>query len=413
MLKQLFLFLFFMQLSLYGNGKVLLEYWTPFTGGDARPMQFIVNKFNNSQDEIIVNMKVITWAEYYDKLELSVKSNKSPDIAIVHASKLAELIADNQLTNITKATQTISLDWSEFSKNSLSAVTFNNNYYAIPIDTHLLLTFYNKKYLKEAKLLDQNENLKIDSNEKGVLDFFHTLKQKLPQNVQAFGQPINNIYPFWIWFSLYNQIQNGGEYIVNNKAAFNNEAGLKALNFLVQLREEKIYSSFINDEQSYNMFKYNKSAILLTGSWATWNFEQINNLDFAVAPFIQVFDKIATWSDSHTLAIPKNKSEEKKIAALKFANFVANEGIKWSQAGHIPSKVLLLSSESYKQLTKRFQYSQYLDSAITMPKHKKLWQCNNKMVEILATMMQTKKNANDTLQLAEKEINKILQSDTK
>ena len=300
------------------------------------------------------------------------------------------------------------LQWNEFVPQTVNAVKFNDSYYAIPIDTHLLLTYYNKKYLENMDLLDENAHLKIGTSEKDFIAFFTQLKKNLPKDVKALGEPIDNILPFWIWFSLYNQIEGASEYIKDNKAAFNNKAALRVLEFLVTLRDEKIYSDYINDAQAYNMFKYNKSAIIFTGGWSTWSFEQSKDLDFDVAPFLQVYDKKATWSDSHTLAIPTNRPIQHKIAALNFANFVANEGLLWSSAGHIPSKISVLNSQAYQNQAKQFRYAKNLDFAVAMPKHKKLWQCNTKIIEILSTMMQTKRNAQETLELLEREINKIL-----
>lgn len=43
-----------------------------------------------------------------------------------------------------------------------------------------------------------------------------------------------------------------------------------------------------------------------------------------------------------------------------------------------------------------------------MPKHTKLGQCNDRLVEIFADMMTSKKTADETLNYAYKEIEKIL-----
>ncbi len=381
-------------ISLLSNDKIVIEYWTPFTGGDARPMQFIVDKFNAEQNDIVVNMKVINWADYYPILIESIKNNTSPDVAVVHGSRLAELISQNQLEEIEN------IEEREFTPNTIKSVVFDGKYYGIPIDTHLLMTYYNKKYIKDSSVLTKK------MSPEQFVNFFSNLKNNLPKDITSLGQPIDNVYPFWIWYTFYNQIDSGGKYIENNKAAFNNSEALKALNFLIKLRDSGIYSKYINDSQSYNMFKYQKSAVLFTGGWATWNFEQNKDLDFEVLPFIQVFDHLATWSDSHTLAIPKGKKQE---SVIKFANFVASHGILWSAAGHIPSKLNLLNSQEFKKQTKRTKGSEYLKFTFNMPKHKKLWRCNDKMTEIFADMMQSKKSAEDTLNRAEKEINKILE----
>lgn len=115
------------------------------------------------------------------------------------------------------------------------------------------------------------------------------------------------------------------------------------------------------------------------------------------------------WADSHTLVIPENSAgEEKRIEILKFANFVADHGLDWSIAGHIPAKKKLLEDENYKKIHLRYKYSKYLPFAVRMPKHTKLGQCNDRMINIFSDMMMSKKTARETLQFAADEIEKIL-----
>lgn len=396
---KILLFIYCITLTLIAQDKIVLNYWTPFSGGDARPMQFIVDKFNKSQNKIVVNMKVIKWADYYSGFDKYINTPNSPNIAIAHASKLSELISKKQILNLSSFSNSLPINWDRLHPLALENVKFGNDYFAVPIDIHLLLTYYNKKYV---------QNFNQIKNEKNFIEYFRQLKNTLPKEITPLGQPIDNVFPFWLWLTFYNQQNGGGEYIKNNKAGFNNEAGLKALEFLTTLRDNGIYSKPINDEQGYNMFKYNKSALMFTGVWATWNFEQNKDLDFGVAPFIKIYDKQATWSDSHTLVIPNGQSPKIQLAGLQFANFVVNEGLEWSLAGHIPAKKTIIDSKSYLKQPTRASYSQYLKFAYSMPKHPKLWECNDKMIELFVDMMQTKKSAKETLKNAEEEINKIL-----
>ena len=406
-MKTIFI-LTFIVLSLFSKEKINLNYWTPFTGGDARPMQFIIDKFNKSQTNITVTMKVLEWGDvYYNTLSSSIGTKNSPDISIVHGSKIAEFVSGDKLIPIDEIMIPEKIKWDNFTDISLSNAKYKNKYYGIPIDNYVLMMFYNKKYLKSSGVLDKNGKLQIKNGGDNLIELFINIKKNLQEDVVVLGQPIDNVFPFWIWFTLYFQTGNHA-YIENNQVSFNNKDGLKALEFLVKLRDSKIYSKYINDTQGYNMFKYQKSAIFITGPWATWSFEQIDDLDFGVTEFPLVFSKRSLWSDSHTLAIPKGISDVKQKAALKFANFVASSGLDWSIAGHIPSSKKVLNSKEYKSKPIRSQYANYIQYAYSMDKHPKLWKCNNKMVEILSSMMQSKLGAKETLQLASQEINKIL-----
>jgi multiple sugar transport system substrate-binding protein len=81
-------------------------------------------------------------------------------------------------------------------------------------------------------------------------------------------------------------------------------------------------------------------------------------LEFGAAPIPPIFGKEATWGDSHTLILPvsQNADEQKQKAALTFANWIADNGQIWAQAGHIPSKPSVLEKEEFKKLPYRSDY---------------------------------------------------------
>lgn len=46
-----------------------------------------------------------------------------------------------------------------------------------------------------------------------------------------------------------------------------------------------------------------------------------------------------------------------------------------------------------------------------MPKHPKVWECNDKLTEIFSDMMMSQKTAKETLALAVQEIKKIINNE--
>lgn len=241
---------------------MVINFWTPFSGGDSRPMQFIVDKYNKSQNKAVVNFKVFLWEDYYKNLKENINKKAMVDIAVVHGSKLPEFTVKNQLSPLKELAKKAKIDFDEFTEDTKKLIKFDNDYYAIPIDTHLLLTYFNKKFIKNAGLLDNKNNLKEPANEKELLVFFKKDQKESPKDIEAFGQPIDNIFPFWLWYSFYNQMENDG-YIKGNKALFKNEQALKALKLLTTLRDKGIYDKFITDKQGYNLFKYKRSALFM------------------------------------------------------------------------------------------------------------------------------------------------------
>ncbi len=385
-----------------------LEYRTPFSGGDARPMQNMVAAFNQAHPDINVKVRQITWEHYYPELKRFLKSRNAPDIAVAHASKLTELNESGALESININAKQVGVDWSSFQESVLEQVRFDGNYLAIPLDSHALVMYFNRRILGELKLLNKQGFPRMEGGKQGFLDFLKAIRKRSHGSVLPFGSPNNNVYPFWIWYALYSQIEGGGAYISNGRAAFNNEAGREALDVLVEMRDQALWLPDVNDQKGYNLFKYERAAIIFSGVWATWNFEQNEQLQFGVTILPTLFDHAATWGDSHTLIFPRMGAGHRKNAALRFAEWLAEHGEFWAVAGHVPSKREVLQKSNFMQLPHRMDYVGAVEQVRAYPRHPKLWQCNERMVEVFVDLMNGNYSVENALAKAEHDINDIL-----
>ncbi len=407
------LFLIFFIFSSLSNASTKtptkLDYWVLFSGGDARPMQMIVDGFNQTHPNIQVKMKVIKWAEYYKTLNDSMEAKNPPDVAIIHASLVKEYAASDSITNLTDYNS----NWSVYQKNLSEIIKYNNSYYAVPLDLHPLVLFYNKKLLRQAGLLGKDENPIIKAGTAGFIDFFKTLKQNLPTDTKTLSTANLDIYPLWIWYSLYSQQNDNGGYIVGKKAKFNNKQGRRALEVLRGLRDSGVWSEPVHDEKGYNLFKYGNSATMISGVWSTWNFEQNKELDFGVCQFPAIFDKHAVVVDSHTMVIPKQASDEKTKAAVEFINWVSANSVQWALAGHVPANNIVTNSKNFREMPNRLEYLKAAQSGVFYPENSRLDECNQAMKRILVDFIKNKRSVDETLSRAETEINRILKDSSK
>ncbi len=383
---------------------VHLNYWVLFSGGDGRPMQLMVDKFNASNKDINVKMRVIKWAEYYKALNESLNTKNSPDIGIIHASLLPFYVNQNSLVDITP----YDIEWKNLPSHLLDAVRFENKYYALPLDMHPQVFYFNKKYLAQAHLLDENSQPMIGNGVDGFIAFLQKLHQSLPSDTLPLSTPNSNVLPWWLWYSIYTQQENSG-YIVNNRVAFNNEAGKKAFEFFYKMREAKIWDEEIHDERGYNLFKFNKAATMITGVWATWNFQQNKELDFGVTKFPKLFDKNANFGDSHTFAVLKTDNLAKQKASVTFIKWISENSFDWALSGQVPANKHVIETQEFKNLPFRETYVQSANEMALYPKNLKLQQCNEAMIKILVAFLRNNDSVEETMLKAEKTLNEILQ----
>lgn len=362
------------------NGVTKISFWTPLSGTDGEFMTEMVKEFNNSQDEIQVEVMNNVWDDYYTKLKTSLVSNSAPDVGIAHVSRLGELIPTGKLQSIDELAKDAGIDWSTFGENQVESVTADGKKYAVPLDTHAVIMYYNNKYLGDAGLLNEDGSLKMEPGAEGFTELLRTLKKELPDGVHPMVIGSNNVFTFWIWDALI--AQQGSSYITDGKATVYTPEAKKAMELLKTWLDEGLMPVDIGDN-SYDIFKEQKAAITFTGVWATGNFEKSSTLDFSAVNFPQLYEQPAAWGDSHTLVIPVQENEEKQLAATKFANWVTENSVKWAKAGHVPAKTTVVESEEFKSMDYRPQYADVMKSVVYMPYSDKLTAINDAILESL------------------------------
>ncbi|MBM6383869.1 MAG: ABC transporter substrate-binding protein [Paenibacillus sp.] len=341
------------------GGKVSLSFWTLFDGGDGANMQALVDEFNKTHPDIEVKNTKLAWGEYYTKLVTAVGNGNGPDIGISHSSRLPDLINQGVVTELDTPAADAGVDWNSYNQNLLSAVTVDDQHYAVPIDTHAFIMFYNKKLLKEAGLLGEDGKPVLEQSADGFVSFLKTLKEKLPAKATPFALSNNNDDPFRLWWSLYSQL--GGNDVISDdlkSAAIDKEKGIKAADYIQKLYTEGYIKK--NDPDFYKNFQSGTAAITMTGVWTTGTWESTKDFEFGAMPIPKFYDQEATWGDSHTIILPltQDEDEAKRKAAMIFADWVADNGQVWAKAGHIPSKPSVLEKQEFKDMPYRSDYSE-------------------------------------------------------
>ncbi|MDQ6419380.1 ABC transporter substrate-binding protein [Paenibacillus sp. LHD-117] len=361
---------------------IRLDYWTPFSGGDNQFMTEMVERFNAEQDEIVVVQTNSRLDDYYSRLRTAILAGNAPDIAIIHTTSMPQFVQNGYIEDVTEAAQEIGIDWSQFTPNIREATVYNGRSYAVPLDTHALVMYYNKTYLREAGVLDEATGKPVIApGADGFKAFLGKIRDAVPAGIAPLSMPSTRIDSVWLWWSLYNQMKGGGAFFDGSgtKATFDNPEALEALSFVNDLYATGLIPPDIND--SFKLFYDGKAAVLMLGMWGTGAFENAPDLDFGVVPIPVLYDHSAAWGDSHTLAIPTKHgmTEEKRRAALTFSKWMVEHGELWAQAGHVPSMTKVVESEAFNKLDYRGDYAAVANYVAYWPRHAKQWS----LIEVL------------------------------
>lgn len=365
-----------------------LVFWSLFSGGDGAYMDKIIKEYNATNPKKQVQSVMLVWADYYTKLATAVAAGKGPDIGVSHISKLPELVDQGAVIPIDKYTKVSGTDWSQYTESMNAGVTFEGSHYAMPLDTHAEILYFNKDLLKKAGIeLNSNGQLSIKTADdfRGMLG---KLKSIMPDGSSALALTQKGDDPYRVWWATYFQM--GGTPLVNdagNQVTLDKAKAVKAAEFVKSLYTDGYIKAGIEDHQKY--FQGGQAGLVFTGTWATGALEQTKDLHFGAQPFPQLFEKDSCWADAHTLIIPtkKSRSEEDTQAAVDFINYVSSKGaLTWAGSGQIPSDLTIQASKEYKAMPYRSSYAEAAKTAVLPSKNAHFYSMKDAMIKNLDTI---------------------------
>ena len=134
------------------DAKIQLTFWNPITGPDSSYMQRLVKDFNKENEgEIFVKDTANAEETYYQNLSLSFNDNSSPDLALIHKSRVSYYEHIGRLRSIDGVIETIGLEKEDYVGDTWSSCEIEDHMYAVPYDVLPTILFYNRKLFPEGK----------------------------------------------------------------------------------------------------------------------------------------------------------------------------------------------------------------------------------------------------------------------
>lgn len=160
----------------------------------------------------------------------------------------------------------LNINWTEYNQNILNGAEIDGEIYAVPLDTHPLVLYYNKDFLREADLLTEDGRPKIEGT---FMEFLSKLKSdsdaKYPltnwTKLTAEGH-------YRVWSSLYNQL-GGSPVITDKELTIDKEKAVEAIEYMEDLYDREYSPLHSEYMENVNLFRNKEAAALLTGVWIT------------------------------------------------------------------------------------------------------------------------------------------------
>jgi multiple sugar transport system substrate-binding protein len=336
-----------------------ITYWNLFTGGDGVRMVQMEHDFAKHYPSITVKATTLSWGTpYYTKLTTSTIAGKAPDVAVLHMTRLPAYAPPGLLEPLDP---TMLARYGITSDKFLPAIWqkahSGGQLYAIPLDTHPFVMYYNTEICRKAGLLDSRGLLKPLVGTAAVLDAF-----KRAQKVTGkYGLALDteDVMPWRLFYTLYSQM--GGRVLANagKKLVLDTAKAMRVLSFMEDLSlKSKVAPDNANYTTAVALFSSGKAGFHWNGEWEVTTY-QTAKLPFDMTLFPNIFGGLQTQADSHSFVIPHQRTLDKGRldAALTFISYLLKDSLVWAQGGHIPAYLPVAQSEAYKHMLPQAHYA--------------------------------------------------------
>jgi multiple sugar transport system substrate-binding protein len=328
------------------SGPVTLKFWNGFTGPDRPAVEELVKRFNESQDQAKIQMEIMPWDVFFDKLLPSLSSGTGPDIAGMDTAQVPQYAVKKALKPVDDYYTQSGNEADKLIPAAVQGATFEGTKYSVPMNFTTLLLYWNKGMFKEAGLDPEKPPANWDQ--------FADYAKKLTKDTNGDGKPEQYglaiadhetiaMWPILFW-------QNGGGVVSEDgkKAMLGDPATIQAANHWVDLvRNDKIAPIGLGGADADKLFQSKKAAMEIVGPWMTTGFKDAG-IDFGLAMPPAGPKEAVTLGTSVGFTVSAKADQRKTEAAYEFFKFWNSKEsqVYWSvHSGFPPNRTDISAAE--------------------------------------------------------------------
>jgi len=348
-------------------------YWHLFGGGDGANMATMVSNWQKSSGKS-VEATLLAWGNpYYTKLALAASSGRPPDVAISHLSRLPLLAQAGLLEPIGDQFSAVGITQDKFTTAAWKKATVGGTPYAVPLDTHPFVLFYNIPLAKKAGLLNAaGDDLKPMQGADDFINALKAMKDAGGGDFAAVATITADPSTCWRFFSMvYSGV--AGPIAENEGTKINIDRGAMEDTFAFMQKlttVDKLMPSNATATTSSSLFSQSKVGFLFDGVWQIPTYRGIKGLDFNVVPFPPLLGpKPTAYADSHSLVIPRSsgRSQQRTSDAIAFIKGLLDQSQIWAEGGHVPAWLPVQQSAKFKKMKPQSNYTEAAFNAVYDP----------------------------------------------
>jgi multiple sugar transport system substrate-binding protein len=347
----------------FGGGTTVKQ-WNLLAGSDGAIMTDMHGQF---MDETGINLKATTFAwgtPFYTKLVMGASGGNAADVATIHLSRLGSLSPDTLLDAIEiDELVDAGLNPEDFPPAIWERCFSDDRLYAVPIDTHALVNYYNRTICEQAGVLDADGTLLETHGDDEYFDLLRAVKDVTGE----YGTSLDTNAgwrQFWAWYR-----QQEGEWIFHEDGfELDDDKALTAIDIMWRMAEEGLCPRISDGGATAANFENGLGGLVQVGNWEITRFRafsEANGLDFSMTEMPDFFGNRRTQGDCHAYVLPRHNSWDPEVrsATIEYVSWMLRHSFQWGAgAGHTPAYLPVTESAEYQELQPNAEYSGVVDN---------------------------------------------------
>lgn len=243
-----------------GKVKLTFQIWDT---AQRNGMQDIVNAYMEKNPNVVIDVQVTSWDEYWTKLDAAAESNQLPDIFWMHTNQILKYADYGMLADVTHLYDDEDPD---YYKKHYSDISMNNargsdgNMYGVPKNKDTVCLAYNRVMFDQAGVAYPDETWTWDD--------LCEASAAIYEKTGKYGYMAYADEQLGYW----NFVYQAGGYILNEdktKAGFTEPATKKGMEFYINLQKEPWCpdQNYFAETNPGTAFMSGQGAMYLEGNW--------------------------------------------------------------------------------------------------------------------------------------------------
>jgi multiple sugar transport system substrate-binding protein len=305
--------------------------WSPLTGPDGDEMTGLANQFSQ-ENSLGIKVTHTAQPDYLQKLNTAAAGNSLPEMTVIRAGDIGEMVARNVLKPMSDAALT-EAGGADALKGQFTDAVWNagqvkDKRYTVPLDTHPLVLYYNKDMFQKA-------GITMPTDRPMTKEEFEKAVDALNKDGIA-GVSIGTAFQTGAWFQALIR-QFGGDITdaQGTKATYNSDQGVQAATYIHDLKAKTTPQVNGAGDPEVKLFQQQKAAMVFHGPWHISDMVKLPFVGYAQMP--QIGSTYSVWGNSHQLAMTTDDAA-KQAAAGCWIGWLSQNSVQWAKAGQVPAR---------------------------------------------------------------------------